>query len=363
MEEMESKKSEADTAVDTAIETGIARRTFLKWASVGLGGILLGNITGRKVFPLPAEAETRKRLRISFDIFFSEHGKQQEAQELEKSIKTTDIFVPENYGWTEKEKKYFEAVSQGTMTVAEVVAKYGPRKEFSLGQLNALYNKRKTIEMIDLPDGNPLVQELEKSLDAVATINFGDDFNQALEKRKKVLLQYATIQKKREEYWMQELGKLSESISKRPYPALKNKKDIKILLALGAMHTGIFQKLREQRQEAARTFHRTPYRFSYINEVARRHLFHKEVSDDLIAKELLETLASNADSSWFFHSTEASFQRDILARFNTEEIKDLYNQMRSNQYMQYAVFRKRFRELAKKKGIELPRSHLDGEND
>ena len=37
--------------------------------------------------------------------------------------------------------------------------------------------------------------------------------------------------------------------------------------------------------------------------------------------------------------------------------------MRSNQYMQYAVFRKRFRELAKKKGIELPPSHLDGEND
>ncbi|MGB9609215.1 MAG: hypothetical protein ACPL3E_02450 [Minisyncoccia bacterium] len=88
---------------------------------------------------------------------------------------------------------------------------------------------------------------------------------------------------------MENLKNLSKEVCAQ-FPELKNKEKLKVLVNLGAFHTGVFHLLKKEKIPAQATFIKKPYLFSRAGEMTRKERFFPReiILMNLLPKVLLE---------------------------------------------------------------------------
>jgi endonuclease III-like uncharacterized protein len=125
-------------------------------------------------------------------------------------------------------------------------------------------------------------------------------------------------------------------------PRFSTKERIKILMYLGAFHTGFYHVLKERFPGSIfRRFNVMPLVYPFIVEVSRRICFGKEIDYELASKSLLEELlfysavglaknpkrllipSKSIKDSYSFHL----LLRKLVEKFSYEEIKEFFDEV------------------------------------
>jgi hypothetical protein len=157
------------------------------------------------------------------------------------------------------------------------------------------------------------------------------------------------------------LEQLEPAIEKllKENPNLRQKSQLNVLMTLGTFHTGFFKLLRKKGTSVSREFSEMPYTFSFFNEAVRRARFGMEVSDELVAKALLEKFLLDRFGWEIWQLTNLSYKtylfvRILASQFTFDEIKNLFDE-----WYKYGDQKKSQEFLflyLDKKGIKFPQS-------
>jgi hypothetical protein len=158
--------------------------------------------------------------------------------------------------------------------------------------------------------------------------------------------EFAEITEKREAFIKKNIEEQVEPFVQKS-PQLKNKKEIKILLRLGAAHTTLSQALGIRGERIQQTFSKMPYLFGADAEAKRRKIFNKPVSDELVARALLEEslypkLRRLTDDS----QKLTELIQKISQEFTIKDIKEISEDLEGDIII----------EALKKRGVKIPES-------
>lgn len=271
---------------------------------------------------------------LSVDIFYSAHDTPKDFEKLANFLPQADIYIPESIGWSSVDQAHYDAISAGRKTPEEIIKSLKvttpdmyPTHDTKLKEFEILYNSHKPIIFIDIPLRHQLTQRFN-ALDVAFLDSLTGHFEEDLESYKAFLQKIAQFQKERETYMLSQFKpKIVELLEN--HPELKEKADLRILVTLGSLHTPIWHALKKSGQKTAALFKSKPYVHSHENEVIRRNMFGKEVSDELVARAYLE-------SEFFEHfipardeDTEelAILMRNIIDQFSTIDIKAVFDKV------------------------------------
>lgn len=267
------------------------------------------------------------------DVLYSAHDTPKDFEKLANFLPQADIYIPEIIGWSSVDQAHYDAISEGRRTPEEIIKSLKvttpdmyPFHDTKLKEFEILYKSHKPITFIDIPLRHPLTQRFN-ALDA-ALDSLTGHFEQDLESYKDFIQKIAQFQKEREAYMLSQFKpKIAELLEN--HPELKEKVDLRILVALGSLHTPIWHALKKSGQKTAAFFKSKPYIHSHENEAIRRNMFGKEVSDELAARAYLE-------SEFFAHFTPARnedteelaiLMRNIIDQFSITDIKAVFDKV------------------------------------
>lgn len=350
----------------------IPRREFLKMAGASFAAaILAGN--AKEALALIEKASEIKESgepKISFDIFYSFHDTAKDAKGLAEQIKKSDIYMPELFGWDEQYLNNTKAIAEGKMTPDELMWKQlrGFDSEyqysFDYAEARALYKSGKYITYIDVPRNHPLFDRGADAREKLGRIDLTNNFPELVASFNENVKHWADIQKEREMHILSELRKFADAIKDGNIPELKGKKEIKILIALGAMHTGVYHELARAEEETSRKFHTMPLVFGkFASELARRFMFDKDANETLAAQALFGAVFSalvhqRSDKSIRGSYEVSLIERKVVPQFSVDEIKKIFTEARAAEDSQ-KKFLDAFHKKLKEKGIRLPSSEKE----
>ncbi len=247
---------------------------------------------------LKENKETEPKITVNF--FFSAHSSQQDFDRLPEALKNADVFIPENIGWKKKEEREINTASRGEKS---------PSKLSYIEPI--VYNLKIPVIFIDLPDKHALLQEfaIGLALERRMTIEFfSGNFDESLRYEKEAANAMSSVQKQRETFIANELKKKLKNLTQE-FPQLKNKKDINVLVSLGAIHTSVHQQLKSELQLPKKIISRDTITFPSYAEIIRRLIKNpqEKISDETYARALLEE----------------SLARILLTRIERDHIKIL----------------------------------------
>ncbi|MBI4096467.1 MAG: hypothetical protein HY425_01990 [Candidatus Levybacteria bacterium] len=269
--------------------------------------------------------------KISIDILYARHETREDLAGFRERLKESDIYIPESSGWRKETLRRFNDLSFGGIRAlrnpTDMILGFSRNGGFFAEQIRAIRNSLKPITIIDLPAGHPIMKEYNKTLNSIVYRGgFSDMFNAFKENFRR----FAELNKEREDYMISHLFPAIQEVLER-FPNLKKKKELKILMTLGSLHTAVGQNFQQSGLDTKREFNRRPYLFDFQNEVRRRYSFDKEVSDQLAAKALLD--------SWFWKELsnkypsrkdkdggeKIAFVRKIIDAFDIKDVEEIYN--------------------------------------
>ena len=281
-----------------------------------------------------AEVKEHGEPALSVDVFYSTHDTPKDFEKLADFLPQADIYIPEVIGWSSVDQAHYDAVSEGRKTPEEIVESLKittpdmyPLHDTKLKEFEILYNSHKPITLIDIPLRHSLTQRFN-TLDVAFLESLTGHFEDDLESYKNFLQQLAQFQREREEYILSQFKpKIAELLD--DHPELREKADLRVLVALGGLHTPIWHSLKKSGQKTATFFKSKPYVYSHENEAIRRNMFGKEVSDELATRAYLE-------SEFFAHFTPARdedtetlaiLMRKIIDQFSVTDVKAVFDEV------------------------------------
>jgi hypothetical protein len=275
--------------------------------------------------------ENRELPSLAIEIYYSAHLTAEDAKDLAKKFSEADIYIPEELGSTTATRELYQEVSDGILSPVEAAKKMfedSNMYDYALERFKIIYESHKPIIIIDLPRDNELIEEYRQLDDRLNLKNFDED----LKKTAIYLQKTAEFEKKREQYMLFRLEPaIRESIEK--YPELQDKKQLKLLLSLGAFHTAIFHQMKKEGYTIEREFGELPMSFGFTTSGVRRHLFEKKVDDDFVAKSMLENLIWRNFIESIRKLSPNSIDNiktisGIVSRFSFEEIRVLFDKLK-----------------------------------
>lgn len=327
-----------------------------------------GSALAQQLDALAADPDHPEKPKLSFEVLFSRHAHYEDAEKvgMKEKMEHADIFLPEMAGWNEETEKMFNAVSSGKITPRQFfavqkipdIALSDPQsiQPFRWAELEAVYKTGIPVSFVDIPENHPLEAKFEKLMTEPPKL--GKNFNETLrliEARSRELVE---IQRGREEYMLARLELLTEAILDGKISGLKEKKDVKILMQLGAYHTNVYHQLRRSGQNAKRQFTQMPYRFGYGHELQRRMQFGKQADQAFLAHAFLEEQIGMRLTGIAWNPDEQKgvrFGRMLVGRFTIQDIKQIHDAMVKSKKPEQ-TFDIMFNKLLKKKNIQLPKS-------
>lgn len=317
------------------------------------------------------QAESKdKGPEISMKIWYSPHVLERDYWGIEGELDKADIFAPEEFGYEKETLDEYKALANGEMSPDDIeqneAKEYGPgykRDEARRKIFEVIFNSRKQIIFIDVPNGHPLVKRWMKALEERFFIAFRskdiNSFYELLRLVKKNLKEYADIQKERDEYILSQLKPRVDECIKAD-PRLRNASKIQILISLGSLHTPIYHALKKRNENVQRIF-RSPAIFPFADEGARRYQFNKEIDNDLAARILLEEyldLASDIDLIENIKDTKKSIEvlRKIIGSLDFNEIKSIFQRLHKGKN-----FHSVLSGALQKKGLKVPNSEKEAD--
>lgn len=353
---------EAEQKQESTSEEKLSRREFI------LGSLALATLGGKTeeaAARMKNEVnKTKEGPKIEIEIFYGPHITGKDAEGLAEKIKECDVFIPEMFGENKRTLDLLSDFSEGKISPRDYYKKHGidlgeieeGSEPFLVALVNAIYNTHKLITLLDVPSGHPTygrheyLRELE--------FNFSMPFEKLVALHRRQGYEFANLQKDREQLILRRLLHFKKELARGAIPELRGKDSVKILLFLGAAHTGIYHELKKRGEAASRQFSHLPYTMS--EEVTRRLLFDKEVSDDLIAKEFLGMLLDKMLEKYmlgisFDTSLKIKFTKKLTKLFSFEEIKNVFDKMRGKGGLTESIAPELFSAIAQK-GITFPKS-------
>ncbi len=395
-EVLKNKEAPADE-VSPKKESGISRREFL----IGGGVAALSVFFGKRVEAAAKLLEKKKPSKeaksgspkIRFEFFFTHHATAEDLKGFEEKFKEADIFIPETAGWTQEYRIMLDDVSAGRRTVEDVlrgsmekIRQEAKDPNFSLPPtgdvlkiflriykgrvLELLYNSKKPVFLLDLPQGHALNKYSDDTHEKVneIEIDFNKPFEDILGGHKQDVKAFTDAQKAREAYFLSGLTELKEKLEKNPgrFAALKGKKEIRALIPFGAVHTRLYHHLKRSGEETARTFSGkelgTPYVLgTHTADIIRQSYFDKEVSDELAARSIFSyfigaLIYQNLSRPPADTRLTSLFVRSIVNKFSFEEIKMMFDAVRisvpNSEQALFMLIEQKFVE----KGVKIPGS-------
>lgn len=277
---------------------------------------------------------------FEFTIFFGQHLLEEDIpQDFIEAFKECDVYIIELIGGD----AYIEELnklSMGEIDLNSTEISHHPNP-FMRKLVGLIYNSHKKIITIDLPAERLISQRIQELSRQEKIILFeGYPFETLIDKWKELLSIISVADMLRETYM---LNRLDEELRKLMNDPMFSKKErIKILMYLGAFHTGFYHVLKERFPGSIfRRFNVMPLVYPFIVEVSRRICFGKEIDDELASKSLLEELlfysvislaknpkqilipSKSIKDSYSFHL----LLRKLVEKFSYEEIKEFFDEV------------------------------------
>ena len=374
-------------------QTAISRRQFSKRLSYAGAGLLWAFASSGKTAQaeklieeavMPNKDLKKGEPKIYIRIFYGKHGTKEDAIIFSDELEKADVYIPELGGWNQEELSALHNVSFGKMTPEKYVNKFMPHSDyyfFRLAELQLLYNSRKYITLIDIPQNHPIIKhyaELE-----LPDINFNKTFKENLLLYRRYYEEKSSLTKIRENFMFAQLQEfintLRQNIKKNPklFPREKIESGITILIFIGALHTRVShyaqREITKSRKLAtepifpsvSRKFASKPFFFYIDSEIIRRNLFGKNVSDGILAAKLFEELFQFAFSDNLSEIEEnyqrlIVFRRKVIEKFSLDEIRNIFETIKKFGITSLELLQERQKEVIKnallQKGIKLPQT-------
>lgn len=325
------------------------------------------------------ETKRKPRYDLSFKIFFESHFSKA-SQKKNELFQNADIVFLEFAGWTEEFLRSLKAVSRGYFTeddiqylnarykqqtnidfqqyknkeldlndvakLCEVFFKNLPANKFNyiFNIFRVLLKSNKVVEFADASSTSNIYQDAEKALRdlvnfQVFLLNSPEiSFKSALERLEDILKKFAKILlEQRDKIIVSNIFHLIPNLVQNT-PELQEKtnqgKKINVLIILGAAHTKIWHTLKEKGYEVHIQFEDKPLVYDHVHEAARRYMFGKEVSEELLARALAEimfeqvfpNIASYLKSEG--ENSFATFIKKFIGLASVKDVEQLFNEMK-----------------------------------
>lgn len=142
-------------------------------------------------------------------------------------------------------------------------------------------------------------------------------------------------------------------------PALKQKKELTVLLQLGATHTGVQHLLLNTGKKSKRVMNVDPVIFNFAQEGMRSFRFHKTIDDTIAAKIAFESLFDNVFRKQLQAITPYSykivvFERVVASRFDFNEMREMLESARD-----IKTFAALVKSELTEKGMAIPASETE----
>ena len=317
----------------------------------------MDEFSGEKSQPIGIE-QKEKEPKISYHFFYSPHRTAEDFKKIKIVFDECDIYVPEASGWSPEEKFFTESISEGNPSPENLAIfnKELVRQSAWGEQLSAIYKSKKPILFADISNTDELIRKREEVDELGADfvyLFFRGELDAALKKLRAYAIAFSLRQSAREEKIEENLkNKIKEFLEN--HPEYRQKDKLKVLISLGSGHTPLFQDLKREGLNVSREFNETPQVFSSLAEADRRRVFKKEISDELLAKVIIENilypyLGSLTDNT----NKQDRVLRKISSQLNLETIRRISETMAKESFF---VDRRLLVEELKKMNIKIPKS-------
>lgn len=366
--EQPKNTTQEEERLSTAQE-GLARRDFLKGTlALALGASIPAKAKEAAAF-LESEAnENKEGPKIEIEIFYGAHATGKDIEGLAEKIKGCDVFIPEMFGENPKTVDLFQRFSEGTASPHEYFKKGGTDleeikkgfKPFWAALAMDIYNTHKLVVISDVPVGHLLHGRLKHLSEFEFDLSM--PFEKLVSLRRRWGYEFANLQKEREQLMLRRIMHLKKELAQGAIPRLRGKDRIKILVFLGAAHTGVYHELKRRGENVSRQFSRMPFIMGGMDENTTRHfLFGKKVSDELVARGLLGTILWATLSENYFPAITADthlkimFIRKISDAFSFEEIKTIFDRIHEEKMISGETMLT-IGKMMNQKGLTMPES-------
>lgn len=235
--------------------------------------------------------ESKENSEIKFHFTFVEHDRAEKAIERAAEIDKADIFGMEGV-FTAQEKRAIQDVSDGTGKIPKDFLFSGG--EFGQAELQLIKDTKKPVIFFDPSINNEIWSGYDdyemKKIDAARLFEQGK-FDEAMEAAKQNIFLEGELEIRRERIMQRQM--LSQSKSKiEKYPHLKKAIEdgngVNVVIVVGEAHTKIYRDMKKKGIPVTRTHSNDPVIFVNQEEGMRRVAEKLSISDELIARTLLE---------------------------------------------------------------------------
>lgn len=290
----------------------------------------------------------------TINIFYSPHRSAEDMNGLEEQFQKCDIYFPETFGWSLKYLNTLRKLSDGQITPEMALQEYGDKDPFYYARdenfFKIIYNSKKPIAFLDVPEGHPLVRREKEN--KVPSINFGSNFGQTLDSVRDYIKKAADIEKEREAYIVGQLQPQIQELLKT-HPKLREKQEINALISIGIAHTSLYLNLREYYETTVK-FGKKPMAFRYTEEALSRYMSNEFLDDDLVARIATEWMLSKAHKKLFYTNdslNDARSMRRLISRLSFDEIRNMFEG--ASAFDEWPAL---FVQGLQKKGLRIPRT-------
>lgn len=283
---------------------------------------------------------------VSLNILFSPHVEPEDIgnfREFRRTLRRSDIFIPESIAWNRNVPIFLKQISQGNerlykLAIAEIsktthIKEAGQASAFTSIIYEALYDSKKPVALVDLPEGHPLIPIVQPRIEPSEL--YPTSFEVAIERHAEYIRKSALAQHQRDHIIMQSMGPTLEKIINSD-PQLRSKKEINVLMTMGLLHSSIYGSLKSKTDEQrANTGKTLPFVKATIigtapdaNSVLSIH-FHPghehTIPEDELKIVKAQALASHILSAFVGKEIRHKIIYETVKRLSLDEMRELYD--------------------------------------
>ncbi len=275
--------------------------------------------------------------KIELLFYFAPHSNNADMEDIGPHLAEADVIFYENIGRNQKFQEILEAIASPnpSMTLDDILDKTLINGEPIRGTHNeplvrGLYKSGKTVGTLDIGKTDEEMQ-MGHEIFVLKDMEFPKNmtYPQALYFLKDLMTEFTNRQVMREQIMTDRFEEELTEIFDR-HPELLERKDIKVVISMGSVHTTLRHSFTEKGIESKKEFSSgKSHTYSYTDEVARSIVYNKEPSDDLLSRACAENVIADAinDSVHYKEINDIArtdYIRRYVSKLDEEEMEFIY---------------------------------------
>src|SRR3989344_129064 len=311
--------------------------------------------------------QPEKESKIEIEIFLISHVGHFDVDGLKNKFKQADIYVPEQLILTDPRllETVLNEVSLGKKSPEEALSEFGVTDEgsfyyFTKAQFDMIFNSGKKIWIVEDILSRRNEEIFNKMSESSAKYKSALSVEEAVSAIKEYFVARGEFERKREEFISKKIKERTEQLQNSGQETSQTDK-IKILLTLGAMHTGAGHILEREFNDVKNLFSfDMPIRFGLGIEALRRTRFGLEINDKLAKRALIEEYLTRYIGNKIIKNPKnigdlnyekiISFLVKIVDGFDEDEVTDILKQI----YDENKNYNTVIASVLDRKGIVIP---------